>query len=156
MDNEAKGSGNQYDYGFRIYDPRLGRFLSVDPLSKSYPWNSPYAFAQGNPINFIDLDGLEKADPPYKEKNVNFVQLFSPLVQAIKRSDGETFTQTALKFDNAKLIEYTINAQQYERNGLVNPFSAGDNSDWTAQGQTIDHGKVFCRKIFTVNLLFFT
>lgn len=69
--------------------------------------------------------------------------MFSPLVQAIKRSDGETFTQTALKFDNAKLIEYTINAQQYERNGLVNPFSAGDNSDWTAQGQTIDHGKVF-------------
>jgi RHS repeat-associated protein len=41
MDNEVKGSGNQYDYGFRIYDPRLGRFLSVDPLSKSYPWNSP-------------------------------------------------------------------------------------------------------------------
>ena len=24
MDNEVSGQGNQYDYGFRIYNPRLG------------------------------------------------------------------------------------------------------------------------------------
>jgi RHS repeat-associated protein len=60
-DNEVKGEGNQQDYGMRIYDPRLGRFLSVDPLAKEYPWNSTYAFAENDPINFIDLDGLEKA-----------------------------------------------------------------------------------------------
>jgi len=35
-DNEVKGSGNQQDYGMRIYDPRLGRFLSVDPLYREY------------------------------------------------------------------------------------------------------------------------
>jgi RHS repeat-associated protein len=51
------------DYGMRIYDPRLGRFLSVDPLAKEYPWNSPYAFAENDPINFIDRDGEEKAPP---------------------------------------------------------------------------------------------
>lgn len=45
----------------RIYDPRLGRFLSVDPLTKSYPWYTPYSFAGNNPIAFIDLDGAEPA-----------------------------------------------------------------------------------------------
>ena len=50
----------QYDYGFRIYDPRLVRFKSIDPLSKSYPWNSPYSYAEGDLIRSIDLDGLEK------------------------------------------------------------------------------------------------
>ncbi|MFZ1313155.1 MAG: RHS repeat-associated core domain-containing protein, partial [Chitinophagaceae bacterium] len=35
----------QYDYGFRIYDPRLVRFKSVDPLTNSYPWYTPYQFA---------------------------------------------------------------------------------------------------------------
>jgi len=56
----VKGSGNQQDYGMRIYDPRLGRFLSVDPLTKSYPELTPYQFASNKPINSIDLDGKNK------------------------------------------------------------------------------------------------
>ena len=59
-DNEVKGEGNQQDYGFRIYDPRVGKFLSVDPLSQSYPWNSAYAFAENDVIRSIDLEGGEK------------------------------------------------------------------------------------------------
>jgi RHS repeat-associated protein len=59
-DNEVKGDGNQQDYGMRIYDPRLGRFLSVDPLTKDYPWYTPYQFAGNKPIWAIDLDGLEE------------------------------------------------------------------------------------------------
>lgn len=58
-DNEIKGVGNQQDYGMRIYDSRLGRFLSVDPISGKYPMLTPYQFASNNPIAGIDLDGLE-------------------------------------------------------------------------------------------------
>jgi len=47
------------DYGMRIYDGRLGKFLSVDPLTKSYPSMSPYPYAMNRPIDGIDLDGLE-------------------------------------------------------------------------------------------------
>ena len=60
-DNEVKGTGNQQDYGMRIYDPRVGRFLSTDPLSKEYPWYTPYKFAGNTPIQAIDRDGLEPA-----------------------------------------------------------------------------------------------
>jgi RHS repeat-associated protein len=59
-DNEIKGKGNQQDYGMRNYDPRLGKFLSVDPLVKSYPELTPYQFSSNSPIAFIDLDGLER------------------------------------------------------------------------------------------------
>jgi len=58
-DNEIKGDGNQQDYGMRIYDNRLARFLSVDPLTHSYPFYSPYHFAGNSPIKFVDLDGGE-------------------------------------------------------------------------------------------------
>ncbi|TCN53840.1 RHS repeat-associated protein [Flavobacterium chryseum] len=58
-DDEIKGGGLQYDYGFRVYDPRIGKFLSQDPLTKDYPFYSPYQFAGNSPIMAIDLDGLE-------------------------------------------------------------------------------------------------
>lgn len=58
-DNEPKGLGNQQDYGMRVFDPRLGKFLSIDPLSHSYPWLSTYQYAENMPIWAIDLDGAE-------------------------------------------------------------------------------------------------
>ena len=47
------------DYGFRLYNPSIGKFLSVDPLAPNYPSWTPYAFAMNSPIANIDLDGLE-------------------------------------------------------------------------------------------------
>jgi RHS repeat-associated protein len=55
---DDRETGTQ-DYGFRIYNPQLGKFLSVDPLTKSYPMLTPYQFASNRPIQGIDLDGLE-------------------------------------------------------------------------------------------------
>jgi len=62
-DNEVKGVGNQQDYGFRIYDPRIAKFLSVDPITKDYPELTPYQFASNTPIMAIDIDGLEGTVP---------------------------------------------------------------------------------------------
>jgi len=56
---DVKEIEGQQDYGFRIYDKRLGRFKSVDPLTKKYPYLTPYQFASNSPISGIDLDGLE-------------------------------------------------------------------------------------------------
>lgn len=69
-DNEVKSEGNQQDYGMRIYDPRLGRFLSVDPITKDYPELTPYQFASNRPIDGIDLDGLEFAEYGYPHSRI--------------------------------------------------------------------------------------
>lgn len=53
------GEGNFQDYGMRMYNPRIGRFLSIDPLAKSYPWLTPFQYASNTPIWATDLDGLE-------------------------------------------------------------------------------------------------
>jgi|GEM_PF-5700056 len=44
----------------RIYDPKVGRFLSMDPITSDYPWYTPYQFAGNKPIIAADLDGLEE------------------------------------------------------------------------------------------------
>lgn len=56
-DTETYGEGNIYDYGFRIYYPKLGKFLNVNPLFQTFPWNDTYCFAENSPTRFIDLDG---------------------------------------------------------------------------------------------------
>jgi RHS repeat-associated protein len=61
-DDEINGKGNSYAFKYRIHDPRLGRFLSVDPLSASYPSNSSYAFAENRVIDGQDFEGGEWLD----------------------------------------------------------------------------------------------
>ena len=69
------GDLTHYDYGFRIYNPGIGKFLSVDPLTSTYPYYTPYQFAGNKPIAAIDLDGLEeefKYDVYEDMKNENY------------------------------------------------------------------------------------
>ncbi|MBI2795025.1 MAG: hypothetical protein HYX66_10300 [Ignavibacteria bacterium] len=86
-DNEVKGAGNQQDYGFRIYDPRVGRFLSVDPLTREYPWYTPYQFAGNTPIQAIDRQGKDAF-----------------LVIWFAKSDDGSIGHTALVVENYKTI----------------------------------------------------
>jgi len=60
-DDEISGNGNSYTTEYRPYDPRLGRWLSLDPLMSKYPDWSPYVFAFDNPIWYHDPKG---DDPP--------------------------------------------------------------------------------------------
>ncbi|MFL3662951.1 MAG: hypothetical protein ACJ04Q_03045 [Flavobacteriales bacterium] len=59
-DNEIKGQGNSINFKYRMHDPRIGRFFARDPLTKDYPWNSPYAFSENRVIDAVELEGLEK------------------------------------------------------------------------------------------------
>ena len=56
-DDNIKGAGNSYDFGARLYDPRVGRWLSIDPLEKEQPGFTPYKAFYNNPNLFIDPDG---------------------------------------------------------------------------------------------------
>jgi RHS repeat-associated protein len=58
-DEEFKGEGNSYDFGARMYDARIGRWMSVDPLAANYAGVSSYGFGLNNPVLFIDPDGAK-------------------------------------------------------------------------------------------------
>ena len=56
----AAAAGSPYlDFGARVYDPRTAAWLSQDPLSEKYYSISPYAYCAGNPVNLVDLDGMD-------------------------------------------------------------------------------------------------
>ena len=59
MNNEVKGTGtgNSYDFGARIYDPRLARWMAVDPqFKKQIGWSGYKAFLDC-PLIYSDHDG---------------------------------------------------------------------------------------------------
>lgn len=49
-----------YDYGARMYDAALGRFICLDPISDEYNYVTPYNYAENDPVSSIDLWGLQK------------------------------------------------------------------------------------------------
>jgi RHS repeat-associated protein len=61
-DNEVKGEGNSYDFGARNYDPRIARFITLDPKMSEYSSMSPYCFAANNPIKLVDVNGEGPGD----------------------------------------------------------------------------------------------
>jgi len=123
-DNEVYGEGNAYSFEFRIHDPRLGRFLSVDPLQKRYPFYTPYQFAGNQPIVAKDLEGLE---PEWMIDKAGW--LTEPLISVLnaafgfKKSNLRNTQYNADKWTNSYLI--TIFQDVY-----YDPADAGLSPGW--------------------------
>ncbi len=49
--------GTAHDFDARIYLANLGRWMSLDPLSKEYPMLSNYAYVDNSPLILVDHDG---------------------------------------------------------------------------------------------------
>ncbi|KXX67802.1 RHS repeat-associated core domain-containing protein [Flammeovirga sp. SJP92] len=84
-DTDLSSSQLIQDYGFRVYNPTIGKFLSVDPLTKSYPELTPYQFASNSPIAGVDLDGLEF----YFAADGSFIKVVgnNPLIRVVPKED---------------------------------------------------------------------
>jgi RHS repeat-associated protein len=71
---ELDGETGLYYYGARYYDPITSVWLSVDPLATKYPGNSPFLFCHDNPINRIDLKGLDDYEVNNRSGKINLVK----------------------------------------------------------------------------------
>jgi len=125
-----------YDYKVRYYDAVVGRFTSVDRLSDSYVYKSPYDYAENRPINGVDLDGLEwsaKAEGNGNTKvsvNVKFTFDVDPkllpqgtTVENYKSAINNTFNQVFQNSTEGKFSgEVTFNGGDVDNSKQVIPL----------------------------------
>jgi RHS repeat-associated protein len=129
QDSEVDGEGSFYDYGLRIYNPQLGKFLSVDPLLVSYPWYSPYHFAGCSPIQFIDLDGLEEARYPASATVIENTYIFND-EDGSRVIGGEAFKSGTKKVQRGSRTGDVLVVNRYISGGVMTvtpPMNQGSN-----------------------------
>lgn len=154
-DNEVKGEGNSIDFGARVHDPRIGRFLSLDPLAKKYPSLSNYSYSNNNPIFFIDVEGkyftgnlglvqdivtkLEKIATPEAKQQVE-------MIKKMNASDIEFNVQIAPLPDNMKRGVGGETDFNFEKNRIdISVYTGGDNpySNESNGLHELKHGEQF-------------
>lgn len=88
-DNEVKGEGNSYTTEFRQYDPRIARWLSIDPLTHSE--FSPYSAFDNNPVLFTDPNGADGIP------SVTVIKTTEELLRSMDQEELQRFVEEALK-----------------------------------------------------------
>lgn len=130
IDLEVKGSGNSLDFGERIYDPRTAKFLSVDPLTRSFPWYTPYQYAGNNPIANIDLDGRE---------SLWFMDwYFSNLMQAKQENPDAEAIELAAKVAGNMLTDVLSNTDLNDATVISTAINRGPNKAINFDGKPAD------------------
>ena len=153
----ADNSGlNWTDFGARMYDPQIGRWLAHDPMAEKFVYESTYAFAGNNPCSNIDVDGAFKF-PIIKESEMrskykhfyNFIKynmedlVKSPRVMAAYKSfsmqkpddlkkdfKGGQGTEIVLKENTEFRAHYNPKTRQIEiRKDLIDLIESTDGQD---------------------------
>lgn len=107
-DNDIAGSGNSYDFGARMYDARIGRFKSIDPLTANYPSLNPYNFVANNPVIYVDLDGKANTLFIYIENGKNGKSVVNlPIAQEMITYVNNTFAEAGLNI-KAVLVNRSV------------------------------------------------
>ncbi len=87
--NEIAGEGNSFSTEFRQYDPRLGKWLSLDPLMEQFPWMSPFVGFDNNPILYVDPYGLESSTEGEEDKKKDDTKPTKKIVRPSDRKKQE-------------------------------------------------------------------
>jgi len=151
--DDLSGVGNSLDFKFRIYDSRIGRFFSVDPLNAHYAWNSPYAFAENNPIKYIDLEGLEKAErSEYTKVDPVFGGVTSAIWTEVNSAAQITFVHhiydPSTRTTTTNTVEVKPADDDSKRVVTIIKYSNGLNASYTKEAVTTSVETPWVRSIY--------
>jgi hypothetical protein len=115
----------------RYYDGGIIRWLTPDPLADKYHGWSPYNYVLGNPLRYVDPDGMEIDDSELDEEDR---KRFYQLIEQLKKSERFSEVWETLVSSNAiyKIVSikdgftsYSPNSFEKGAGGVLNIVGMG-------------------------------
>ena len=75
LGKQKDSTSKLYNYGYRDYSPQSARFTTVDPVRDGTNW---FAYVNNDPVNFVDLWGLELTLTVDKDSQMMTVEINTP------------------------------------------------------------------------------
>lgn len=144
IDSEtADANGNAlYNYGARLYDPALGRFVMADsivPNSKNPQSLNRYSYVRNNPINFVDPSGHAECPAYYTCSGTTTTTNITGGIPTTTSSVTDLATGASLAFSYQMITSVKIGGTSvpiltYETQGSYQAYQGalGRNAAWAA------------------------
>ncbi|MBQ9463417.1 MAG: RHS repeat-associated core domain-containing protein [Bacteroidales bacterium] len=122
---QTTASVNLLDFGARMYDDRLCRWTTQDPLAEKYYGFSPYVYCAGEPVGKVDVDGQDEWEINTQGKVVNHIYNSDYDAFHIVDMDGSRLMS---KEGTACSIYFTNNLFSLSSNNVITSFFSTDAS----------------------------
>lgn len=127
-----------YYFGARYQDPKLGIFISVDPMAEKYSNFSSYCYTLNNPVKFIDPDGrdirhflinhlLKKDNAGILQYGISSVSFYNSMNDIMRTKTGQSYLSQFMKngqmaygykaTQNGKYSDVNLNIYQVDLKG---------------------------------------
>src|SRR5690554_3312854 len=130
---------NWLSFKYRNYDPAIGRFISIDPLTEEYVDWGPYVFSGNRVIDARELEGLEPHSVHDTEIKaaLNFAKEYNGL--SIRQSHEIVTKMYSTEVNGNKVYSYTT--PSFGTQKQANPKNAEPIPDGaTPEGIAHTHG----------------
>ncbi len=116
-----------YNYGYRDYKSQAARFTTIDPIRDGFNW---FSYVNNDPVNFIDLWGLEHDDSKVNVK-MKFMKSKQTLNVTVYKNDKKI--KFKLKLTN-NVISQEARKKPVKYNGYYYYPEDFPNGEWEITG----------------------
>jgi RHS repeat-associated protein len=146
-----------YDYGARFYNSAVPFFWSIDPKADKYTFQSPYVYAQNNPVLYMDINGEGTEENEWKREigedgKVSYTAEKGDSAYSLYTQYGATDRFTAKQANDSVESQLGIN---YEIDGKVySNVEVGDVVEIQSENYSIIENETFIKypKNYDINI----
>lgn len=134
---------NWYSFKWRNYDPAIGRFMNIDPLSEKYAYQSHYNFSENRVIDGFELEGLEVVliNPTKSASTAQQKAADKRIAEGAKKIPNSSTMITVTGHGSPKGMTNDVRGEKITNAGQLNAVLNRNSDDWknkeSGEGMTV-------------------